>query len=150
MSPHQKGSTSKKGRVSNKESSRNVKSKRCKKTKTDGTELKLTATEKRWGKDLARRHNLPKSEADKLATILLRAKSHDEVDDALLKANKIIHGYGIGPIRGKWVDHYYQDIVALYINRGDTYDDTILFDTEKHKFKLTTMGDFVERRRDVL
>jgi hypothetical protein len=53
--------------------------------------------------------------------------------------------FGVEPIRGKYWDNYYGDTVALYLNSGDTYNATLLYDAVKGRFMLTTMGDFVER-----
>ena len=41
------------------------------------------------------------------------------------------------------------DPLALYVNTGDTYNATVLFDYEKRAFQLMTWGDFVERRNDI-
>lgn len=43
------------------------------------------------------------------------------------------------------VDRYHHNIVATYCNTGDTYDVTILFETEAEKFRITSWGDWVEK-----
>jgi hypothetical protein len=53
--------------------------------------------------------------------------------------------YGVEPIRGNHVDRYWDDCQAIYCNTGDTYAATILYDTHDGKYRLTSMGDFVER-----
>ena len=58
--------------------------------------------------------------------------------------NEVLKGFGVEAIRGNYVDSYYQDIQATYVNMGDTYDYTILFDSENEKFVLTSWGDWVE------
>lgn len=68
-----------------------------------------------------------------------------EVDKVLDDLSDHMGAYGIEAIRGDYyVDGYYQDLVALYVNTGDTYNATILYETEKERFLLTTMGDWVE------
>lgn len=53
---------------------------------------------------------------------------------------------GVEAIRGDYhVDNYYFDIVALYVNTGDTYNPTLLYETETGRFRATTFGDWVER-----
>lgn len=42
------------------------------------------------------------------------------------------------------IDGYWFDCRAVYLNTGDTYNTTILFDTKKDRFYLASMGDFVE------
>lgn len=90
---------------------------------------------------------LEPSVARALASEMKSAAGDEEaVDRALENANATIHGYGIEPINGDYhVDNYYFDIVALYVNTGDTYNATVLYETEKEKFLVTTMGDWVER-----
>ncbi len=76
-----------------------------------------------------------------------RAEPEVAVDDALEVANKILKGHGIEAIRsGQYlVDHYFRDIVALYVNMGDTYETTLLYETDKDRFLVTSWGDWVER-----
>lgn len=61
-------------------------------------------------------------------------------------ADKVIGGYGVEAIRGN--EHpggYWFGSVAIYVNTGDTYSATVLFDTIKHRYYLTSFGDFVEK-----
>jgi len=68
------------------------------------------------------------------------------VDNALNSLNKEIKGYGIEPVRGRdWVSHYYQDINLLYVNKGDTYEPTVVYDTLKDIWYVgTSWGDMIE------
>jgi hypothetical protein len=60
--------------------------------------------------------------------------------------NELLRGFGVEPVRGAdWRGGYYGDIVAQYVNMGDTYDATILQDTDSGQFSITSLGDFVER-----
>lgn len=59
--------------------------------------------------------------------------------------NEIIDGYGTESIEGDYVDSYYMDIRYIYINKGDTYQGTIVFDTANSKFILSSWGDIVEK-----
>lgn len=73
-----------------------------------------------------------------------RTDSHQKVDSVL--DNNLLEGHGIEAIRGEYhVNNYYHDIVALYVNMGDTYNLTLLYDTDRGKFYVTTMGDWVEK-----
>jgi len=61
-------------------------------------------------------------------------------------ADKVIGGYGVEAIRGS--NHpggYWHSTVAIYVNTGETYSATVLYDTVKDKFYLTSYGDFVEK-----
>lgn len=91
---------------------------------------------------------LEPKEARGLAEVLKRAETHNEVDAALDYANTLVEGHGVEAIRGDYhVDGYYQDIVALYVNTGDTYSATILYDTERERYYATTFGDWVEKNQ---
>lgn len=67
------------------------------------------------------------------------------VDERLDEANEILDGYGVEVLRGKaWNDRYYGNIIALYVNMGETYEKTIVYDVSKGEFMLTSWGDFME------
>jgi hypothetical protein len=87
--------------------------------------------------------------AKSLARVLKGAPGReDRVDIALDAANAALNGHGVEAIRGDYqVDSYYRDIVALYVNMGDTYDATILYETEPERFTITAWGDWVEHNQ---
>jgi hypothetical protein len=73
-------------------------------------------------------------------------KNENDPDVTLEAANTLMNAHGIEAIRGDYhVDNYYYDIVALYVNTGDTYNGTLLYETDKDRFLVTTFGDWVER-----
>lgn len=88
----------------------------------------------------------PNKAAGEMAKFIKESRS---INKSLEYVNKAINAHGIEAIRGggEW-DSYYGDSVALYVNTGDTYNPTILYDTVRGKLELTTMGDFVERYSD--
>ena len=59
--------------------------------------------------------------------------------------NVVLEGYGTEAIRatGQW-DSYYGDIVAGYVNLGDTYITTLLFDYDRNAAYVCSWGDWVE------
>lgn len=59
------------------------------------------------------------------------------------KINTILHGYGVEAIRGEWQNGYWCDIVASYVNMGDTYAITVINARDKG-FLVMSVGDFVE------
>jgi hypothetical protein len=84
----------------------------------------------------------PKVGAAMVRKALEEAKNPDAALDAV---NALIRGHGIEAIRGDYqVDRYYYDIVALYVNMGDSYAGTLLYETDTRQFHVTTMGDWVE------
>ena len=70
-------------------------------------------------------------------------------DERLEAINKLLHGYGIEAIEGSWQNGYWCNIVANYVNMGDTYSTTILFIRDNYgnsgRFSVMCWGDFVER-----
>jgi hypothetical protein len=71
------------------------------------------------------------------------------VDIKLEAINAAIGGFGIEPIHGQHVDRYHGDIVAVYVNLGDTYTTTVLYETETDRLRIVDWGTWVEGRRDV-
>ncbi len=63
---------------------------------------------------------------------------HELVMSAL---NDLLGGFGVEAIRDPTDS---DTIIATYINQGDTYDATIVFDEDKSEFVLTTWGDWFE------
>jgi len=88
-------------------------------------------------------------ESARIARILNGAHGSRGVTNALEEVDKIIGGHGIEAIRGEsYRGGYYGDIVGLYVNMGDTYNATVVYDTETGEFELTTWGDWVEQHQD--
>lgn len=84
----------------------------------------------------------------KEANDLFRWISHPSMspDVVLTMANSLLHGYGVESCRDEraWVDSYYGDTIALYVNTGETYDTTLLYDTEAKEFLVISWGDWYE------
>lgn len=79
----------------------------------------------------------------------LTAHREQSAELVLQVANDVMGGNGVEPVvaEGRWVDVYYQNIVALYVNLGDTYDDTLLYSTSRARWRWESWGNFVERNR---
>lgn len=62
-------------------------------------------------------------------------------------ANRLLNGSGIEALRGEGyhVDNYHHDLIATYVNFGDTYVTTLLYDTEAATFFLTSWGEWFEQ-----
>ena len=75
---------------------------------------------------------------------------HNNVDKVMDAMDRFLHGFGVEAIHSEytWVSHYYGDITALYVNMGDTYDTTVLYDTEENEYHVTTWGDWYEGTED--
>ncbi len=69
--------------------------------------------------------------------------------------NKLLGFYGTEAIRGAWQNGFWADIVAAYVNTGETYALTVIEQrgaTRFHnsRFFVSSMGDFVERNQNRL
>jgi len=63
----------------------------------------------------------------------------------LTALDELLGTCGVEPIRTtEHIDSYWFDCRACYLNTGDAYNATILFDTKKDRFYLTSWGDLVE------
>lgn len=92
--------------------------------------------------------NIEASKVEQIAIALVNAHTHEEVDDALQTASNLLGFYGVEAVRGDYhVDGYYQDIVALYVNSGETYESTIIYETETGRFIIWTLGDWIEKNQ---
>jgi hypothetical protein len=65
---------------------------------------------------------------------------------ALEMLNELFDTCGVEAIEHEtiYVDSYYRNIVASYLNTGDTYAPTLLLDHIDNRWRLTSWGDFVE------
>ncbi len=68
-------------------------------------------------------------------------------EEVMQAANRLMEGHGVEAIRieGAHVDNFYGDVVATYVNMGDTYNLTIVHDSASNSFHLTTYGDWLEQ-----
>lgn len=97
---------------------------------------------KDWFKDI-----ISESEIVQLRKVLRKVSTDRQASDAMDIADRILGGYGVEAIRGEAAPGgYFPDIVALYVNMGDTYTSTLIYDTVIERFLCSTMGGFVESR----
>jgi hypothetical protein len=93
------------------------------------------------------RHEYGDNITKQVATIkglMTRANGYLTVDMALDNINAILKGYGTEAARDNGWNRYYQDIGLLYVNMGDTYITTVLYDTRKERFYVTSLGNIIE------
>ncbi len=90
-------------------------------------------------------HDAPRESA-RIARMIAGVRGNsDKADKVLEEVDRLVAGNGVEPIRDENAnDRYYGDVVALYVNMGDTYETTLLYDTEAHEFHVTSWGDWYE------
>jgi hypothetical protein len=95
---------------------------------------------------------LNEEDAQILAEYMREAEGrHNAVDEVFAVLEEALEDagesayFGVEAIRSEsqW-DNYYGDVVALYLNTGDSYACTLLYDTVKDEFHLISWGDWVE------
>lgn len=69
---------------------------------------------------------------------------YKDVDRCLDTCNQILKGYGVEETRDNNHSSYFQDIGLLYVNMGDAYVPTIIYDTRKSRFYVTCWEDIIE------
>lgn len=81
--------------------------------------------------------------------IPFRYSGYSSAERKLSLINKLMDGYGVEYVddqnKGQNVGRYSESsAAAMYVNTGDTYSPTVLYDVDAGKFRLTSWGDFVE------
>lgn len=114
-------------------------------------------------KKLIEAFHIPEDQAKELARLIRRSvdagtmhgpfggirRGYEESpssDDVLARANEILDGFGVESIECNncQVDRYYYGHVLLYVNKGDTYETTLLYDTAQEEFLIGSWGDWLE------
>jgi hypothetical protein len=60
--------------------------------------------------------------------------------------NEMLEGFGVESIivENYHVDNFWRNTIGLYVNMGETYASTIVYDVENKEYQLTSWGDFYE------
>ncbi len=101
-----------------------------------------------WFRDLS-----PQDAAEvvRAAKSIRMTSNYRTVHDRMEQINRLIEGHGVEAViysEGEglrtWMSDPSDRILALYVNTGDTYSPTVLWDARRDSVTLTTWGDFVE------
>lgn len=85
------------------------------------------------------------------ADVIRRSNNMIVVERKMADIDRLIEGHGVEAIfflKGEGMRNYSSgddELLSLYVNTGDTYTPTVLWDARKDRVVLTTFGDFVER-----
>jgi RNA binding exosome subunit len=90
---------------------------------------------------------LKERDAREILRRIRSANEHEEVDAILEDVDRLIDENGVEALHesNAFVDRYYHDIIALYVNRGESYKATLVFDTANWLFTVEGWADFYER-----
>jgi hypothetical protein len=67
------------------------------------------------------------------------------VERTLAACDVALSGHGVESISGRAWRRFWMDACLVYVNLGDTYTRTIVYDTAKDSFQVCAWGDVVER-----
>ena len=72
----------------------------------------------------------------------------DRITEQMEVLNELIDGFGIESIRIEdyWYNNYWQDVIGVYVNLGDTYILTIIYNVIDEQFEFTCWGDYYESK----
>jgi hypothetical protein len=78
-------------------------------------------------------------------------KHYKRAELKLMAIDIIMNGYGIEAItmENAYVDKYWFNCVAIYVNVGETYQETIIYDTDANEFELASWGDWYEKHEPI-
>jgi hypothetical protein len=71
----------------------------------------------------------------------------DTITEQMEAINELIEGHGVESIQVSedlYQDRYWGNAIGLYVNQGDTYDLTVVYNVIDSKFEFTSWGDFFE------
>jgi len=71
----------------------------------------------------------------------------DRIDCQLTAINEIMDSYGVESIQvseSLFQDRYYSNAIGIYVNQGDTYILTIVYNTVDRIFEIINWGDYFE------
>jgi hypothetical protein len=77
---------------------------------------------------------------------LMRGTKGSVVEGNLEQINDLVKGYGVESIKvdDGGVGGYWMDAIGAYVNMGDTYAPTVVFDARNDQWLITSWGDIVE------
>lgn len=76
----------------------------------------------------------------------------NELEEKMKALNELIDGFGIESSRmeGYYKNHYWSDCICLYVNQGESYALTIVYDVVNDQFEFTSWGDWIEAMEQYL
>ncbi len=96
-------------------------------------------------KRLMARLNVSRETAKEMRKVMMAAETPAQVDESFKGLSKLLDGHGSEVIRcsAQW-ERYWLDIALQYVNMGDTYTQTVVFDVGAYSFRVGTWGDWLE------
>jgi hypothetical protein len=91
--------------------------------------------------------DLSESEAQEVASLIEEPQNGRIAEETMVQLNLLLEGYGVEVVKGewKWIDSYYHDIIATYVNLGDPYVVTVVHNSESGEYEVIDLGTWMER-----
>lgn len=73
----------------------------------------------------------------------------DTIQEKLTAINELIDGHGVEAIQVSselYQDRYYGNCIGEYVNLGDTYNLTVIWNSIDNRFEFTSWGDYFEEK----
>ena len=76
---------------------------------------------------------------------LYKQTNEDKPEWILRVFDHYLEGFGVEVVRNEALDdRYYGDVQYIYVNMGDMYVETVIYDVERNWYYKTTLGDVAE------
>lgn len=91
----------------------------------------------------------PELSEDLIEIIALWDETPQGAEETIEKLSVMMDAYDYESITSlnTW-QKYWQDTVAIYVNMGDTYITTIIFNTVEDKFEVGSIGNWIEENQE--
>lgn len=88
----------------------------------------------------------------KACQLALRRTTKVPWKERMGEIDTLLKGYGIEGINGEWQNGYWCNVVAEYVNMGDTYATTVIqvrgdWSGARSRFIVSSFGDWVEKNQ---
>lgn len=95
-------------------------------------------------KQVAGRHAVPHEPMVYLLDKLRAGAERQRAEQIMGTASEVLGGHGVEALHDEaaYANAYFEDVIALYVNMGDPYVATVLYDTESERFLVAAWGDF--------
>jgi len=93
-----------------------------------------------------------KADPVKACQLALRRTAKVPWKERMGEIDTLLKGYGIEGINGEWQNGYWCNVVAEYVNMGDTYATTVIhvrgdWSGGRSRFIVSSFGDWVEKNQ---
>ena len=113
---------------------------------------------KKFRKDFPMRNKDPylddiyREDPAKACQLALRRTAKVPWKERMGEIDTLLKGYGIEGINGEWQNGYWCNVVAEYVNMGDTYATTVIqvrgdWSGARSRFIVSSFGDWVEKNQ---